>query len=956
MKGQGDVLQLITRGRSLEIVLDRLLQWVEAMSDESSIASILATDEAGQHLYHLAGSRLPNDYIEAINGLAIGPNAGSCGTAAYLRKPVIVDNIEESILWKDYKQFALKHHLHSCWSTPLINNEGKLRGTFAIYHGEPRQPAEADKQLISLVAHTALIAIEHEHAGRERCKTADIEKRLMNSLRKSDERFQNLVRQAPVGIVVLQGEDMVVEVVNEMYGKLIDLTPEQLLNKPLFSAIPHAEATFKPLLDKVRLTGEPLHMHNEPYQVVVDGKDVNGYLDIVYQPYKEPDGTITGVMALCHDVTEVVLSRKKQEVSEQQFRDLVMQAPVAIAVFRGKDFVAEVVNDSYMQLITPTREEFVGKPLFESLPEIRELLQPAAENLMQTGEAFHANELEVHLNRHGELQRCFFNSVWEPYYEADGSIDGFITVSHEVTALVEARHKVEESEQQIRSLVEGAPFPIGVYVGREMRIQFANQSIKDAWGKGNEVEGKLYAEVLPELATQSIYQQLDRVYTTGVPYHAKRQRVDLLMNDKLQPFYFNYSFTPLHNTKGEVYAVMNTAAEVTELVAAYKELEESEARARLAIEASDQGTYDINLQTEEARLSKRLAEIFDVEEDAERHRLVLALHPDDLILRKNAYERAYQTSILNYDARVIKKNGSLIWVRIKGKIYFNENGKPDRLLGIAQDITEQKNFANALAEKVAERTAELENANKKLQALNDELQQFAYVSSHDLQEPLRKIRIFGNMLAKSLEENDEAGRYLQKIHDSAERMSGLIQSLLEYSKATNAAIRFEKLDLNELLKFILTDYELLIEQKGATIQIDHLPTIEAVPLQMNQLFFNLIGNALKFTKRGVAPIIQIKAEPLTEQRRQQFPELDMEQTYTSITVQDNGIGFDPSFASKIFTVFQRLNDRSSYGGYGIGLALCKKVVQLHGGVIFAKADLNRGATFTAILPLKHKDF
>jgi two-component system CheB/CheR fusion protein len=184
-------------------------------------------------------------------------------------------------------------------------------------------------------------------------------------------------------------------------------------------------------------------------------------------------------------------------------------------------------------------------------------------------------------------------------------------------------------------------------------------------------------------------------------------------------------------------------------------------------------------------------------------------------------------------------------------------------------------------------------------------------------------------------------------------MSGLIQSLLEYSRVTNATIRFEKLDLNALLKSILTDYELLIGQKDATIEIDKLPTIEAVPLQMNQLFFNLIGNALKFTKRGIAPFIKIKAELLPEQCKQRFPELSTSEAYTMISVQDNGIGFDPSFASKIFTVFQRLNDRSSYGGYGIGLALCKKVVQLHGGVIFAEAELNRGATFTVILPLKH---
>jgi PAS domain S-box-containing protein len=656
-------------------------------------------------------------------------------------------------------------------------------------------------------------------------------------------------------------------------------------------------------------------------------------------------------MALCHDVTEVVLSRKKLEQSEEQFRNLVMQAPVAIAVFRGKDLVAEIVNDFYLPIVGKTREEFIGKPLFSSMPETKEVLEPLALDMMRTGEPFHANEFEIPINRYGRTDLCYFNSVWKPYYEKGGTVDGLIVVAHEVTAQVEARRKVEESEQQVRSFVEGAPFPIGIYLGRDMRIQFANQSLKDVWGKGNAVEGKLYAEVLPELADQNIYEQLDEVYTTGIPFHAKHQRVDLVVDGRLQPFYFNYSFTPLYNTKGEVYGVMNTAAEVTELVLAYKELEESEARARLAIEASDQGTFDVDLKTNEIKASKRLADIFDIDGDAERHRYISAIHPDDLVLRENAYKKAYQTCILDYDGRVIKKNGAIIWIRVKGKIYFNENKVAERLVGIVQDITEHKSFANALEQKVQERTEDLEEANKQLHAINEELQQFAYVSSHDLQEPLRKIRIFTDMLIKSKAQHRDTDKHLQKIHSSAERMSGLIQSLLEYTRVTNATIRFEKVDLNVLLSSILADYELLIEQKEATVEICQLPAIEGVHLQMNQLFFNLIGNALKFTKRGTDPFVKVSAKPLSEERKKELPELKQDKAYTVITVQDNGIGFEQEFASKIFTVFQRLNDRSSFGGYGIGLALCKKVVFTHGGLIFAEGQPMKGAKFTVILPL-----
>jgi PAS domain S-box-containing protein len=952
MERQSEVLQMITQGKSLTDALNILTNWVETQSSDGLIASILCTDSTGLYLYHCAGNSLPKDYIEAINGLTIGPEAGSCGTAAHTKKPVVVENIEESILWKNYKDVALKHNLRSCWSTPLVNNEGKLRGTFSVYDKVPKKHVPRDLQLIALVAHTVLLAIEYKVAEDERQKDNEQKKLITENIKKSEQRFQNLVREAPVGIVVLRGEEMIVDVVNEIYGKLIDRTPAQLLNKPLFDVIPDAEKPFRALLDEVRITGKQVYLYDHPYYVVVEGKEIRGYLNIVCQPYKEFDGTITGVIALCHDVTEIVEVHKKLEQSEAQFRNLVMQAPVAIAVFKGEDLIAETVNDYYLPLVGKTREEFVGKSLLQTLPEAKETIEPLARKLFSTGQPLVVNEYDLFVNRNGKRNKCYFNSIWKPIFELDGSVNGFIAIAHEITEQVEARRKIEESEQKIRSVIESAPFPIGVYAGREMRIQFVNQSIIDVWGKGGDVVGKLYSEVLPELANQQMYGQLDKVFTTGIPFHAKNQRVNLVVNGILQSFYFNYSFTPLYDAQGNMYGVMNTAADVTELAVAYNKLEESEERARLAIEASEQGTFHINLQTNELIASQRMAEIFDVEQTAGRSGFVSAIHPDDLIVRDNAYKTAYQTSILEYEGRLIKKDGFVIWMRVKGKVYFSAENEPVRLVGSIQDITEQKKFAEALAKKVEEQTAELRQANKQLIAINDELQQFAYVSSHDLQEPLRKIRVFADMLTKQIDKEGEVSVYLHKIISSAERMTGLIQSLLEYSRVANAQVRFEKLDLNILLKTILTDYELLISQKEAIINIDTLPQIEAVPLQMNQLFFNLIGNALKFSKRGVQPVIKIMSEPLSHKKKTKFPELEIEKEYIKITVQDNGIGFDQAFATKIFTVFQRLNDRSNFGGYGIGLALCKKVVQAHEGIIFAEGELKQGATFTIILPLQ----
>lgn len=632
------------------------------------------------------------------------------------------------------------------------------------------------------------------------------------------------------------------------------------------------------------------------------------------------------------------------------FRDLLEQAPVAIGVFTGKDLIAEFTNTAFLQIVGGKSNGFTGKSLFETVPDAKDKLLPLVLRLFETGEPLTVNEIEAKIARNGKTERCFFNAVANPVYNANHEVIGVFMLAHEVTSLLEAVRAIEESEQNTRSIIESAPFPIGVYVGREMKIQFANHSIMEVWGKGFDVTGKLYSEVLPELANQKVYEQLDHVFTTGIPFHAKNQRIDLVVDGILQPFYFNYSFTPLYNLAGEIYGVMNTAADVTALVKAYNNLEESEERARLAIEASEQGTFHYDLVNRDLMPSARMAEIFDLPHSKHRNEYLAALFPEDVHHWEEAFRTAYQTGILACDARIRRGNGSIAWIRIKGKIYF-EGSRGKKLVGVVQDITEQKYFAGLLEQKVEERTKELAALNKKLRAMNDELQQFAYVASHDMQEPLRKIRIFSDILGKGIDpQNATEVSYVRKINASAERMTGLIHGLLEYSRASDARMRYEDVDLNNLVNAVLTDFELLCGQKGAEITLDNLPVIRAVPLQMNQLFYNLIGNALKFTRDGVKPIIYLGSFDLDDETRAAFADLDSNTDYVGIYIQDNGTGFDQIYAKKIFTVFQRLNEKDKFGGYGIGLALCKKVVEEHKGVISASSEPGQGSRFTVILP------
>jgi light-regulated signal transduction histidine kinase (bacteriophytochrome) len=236
--------------------------------------------------------------------------------------------------------------------------------------------------------------------------------------------------------------------------------------------------------------------------------------------------------------------------------------------------------------------------------------------------------------------------------------------------------------------------------------------------------------------------------------------------------------------------------------------------------------------------------------------------------------------------------------------------------------------------------------------MNKELSSFAYISSHDLQEPLRKIQTFSTRIMELEEANiSEKGLdYFNRIVAAAQRMRLLIDDLLTYSRTNSAERKFEPTDLNKTLRDVLGDLDTAVEEKNAVIESSSLPTINVVPFQFHQLLFNLLMNALKFTKPDKAPYILIRSAIIPVER---VPNLNKPQseTYYHISVADNGIGFRPEHTERIFEVFQRLHGRDEYKGTGIGLAICKKIVENHLGVIRAEGKPGEGATFHIYIPV-----
>ncbi len=250
---------------------------------------------------------------------------------------------------------------------------------------------------------------------------------------------------------------------------------------------------------------------------------------------------------------------------------------------------------------------------------------------------------------------------------------------------------------------------------------------------------------------------------------------------------------------------------------------------------------------------------------------------------------------------------------------------------------------------VEERTQALSVYSEELKRSNRELEDFAFVASHDLQEPLRKIQTFSDRLQSLCGDalGDKGADYLARMQNAAQRMSQLISDLLEFSRVTTRGKPFEPISLNALIDECLEDLSVKIEERDAQIDIDELPTIEADPTQMRQLFTNLLSNALKFSLPDKASQISITFAPSKQPEHINLPDLDQ---WFEISVSDNGIGFEQEYADKIFAPFQRLHSTKEYRGTGIGLSICRRIVERHNGEITAIGELKRGATFKITLP------
>jgi PAS domain S-box-containing protein len=412
---------------------------------------------------------------------------------------------------------------------------------------------------------------------------------------------------------------------------------------------------------------------------------------------------------------------------------------------------------------------------------------------------------------------------------------------------------------------------------------------------------------------------------------------------------------PIFDNNGTVIAAINTLIDITDLKRVDQALRESEMRfhtvantAPVLIWMSDKNRHYTFFNKSWLDYTGR-----SIEEETGNGWLK-AVHPDDIHKCMGIFSTAFEARKNFYvEYRLRKHTGEFRWIASRGEPRYLPDGTFEGYIGSSTDIHDTKMNSVLLEQRIAERTKALKDAVLQLERSNLELAQFAYVVTHDLQEPLRKVKTFTDrlMVKASRKLADDEKAYLGKIKTSADRMSGLIKDVLNYSILTRTKEAFVPTNLNIIANHVLTDFELLITQKKAVFIVEKLPEIEAVNLQMNQLFNNLIGNSLKFTSGDVSPVIHISGRQTCAEELEKL-NLSKDTAYVTLCFSDNGIGFSQQYAEQIFEIFQRLNSNEEYPGTGIGLALCKKIITNHKGAVYAESSPGKGATFYIVLPVK----
>ncbi len=780
------------------------------------------------------------------------------------------------------------------------------------------------------------------------------QKQAVEKIKESEARYKSLITAAPIAIGVFIGRDLVIENPNQQFidivGKVTDIAGKRLTDV-MPELIEHGQPYLK-ILDDVFTTGKIYQSFADPVNILRNGVLHYGFYDISYVPLFNDEGNVYGIMDIAIDVTEQTQLNKKLRESETFNRTVLENSPDCIKMLDSEGRL-QFMNTNGICLLEIDDFKSVENTYWWDMwePHNHQIIKDAVATA-KTGEKI---QLQL-FSPTAKGTPKWWDVIVLPVQE-DGTnekLHRILSVSRDITEQKQSELKEKELLARFQTLVLQAPVAICVLRGQDYVIEIINEGMFEMWDRTLEQTlNKPAFDVLPELIEQGFKELLDSVYKTGERFVTGELPINLRRKGKLENAFVKFVYEPLREADGTISGVMALAHEITEQVVARKKVEESEKKFRVLADSMPQHIWTSDT---EGNLNYFNQSVYDFSglshEQINKDGWLQIVHPDDREENIRVWTESISTGkdfLLEH--RFKRYDGEYRWQLSRAIPQLDVYGNIQMWVGTSTDIQDQKTFTNELERQVTERTQQIAHNNIELENMNNELQSFAYIASHDLQEPLRKIQIFSNQILEEEVNNiSETGKdKFLRMQNSAKRMQTLIEDLLTYSRTATAERVFELGNFREIVEEVRIELQEELLQKNATVTMEADCDFMIIPFQFRQLINNLMSNSLKFAQVNQAPHISIKCTKATGATLKN-EKLIADKFYWHIVFADNGIGFDEQYNQKIFEVFQRLHGRQEYKGTGIGLAIVKKIVENHSGIITARGEINKGATFDIFIP------
>lgn len=686
----------------------------------------------------------------------------------------------------------------------------------------------------------------------------------------------------------------------------------------------------------------------KPYRDVVTSIDTSKGLRFIKasgKPLYDDSGKFLGYRGTGCDVTEQVQTERRANEAHRRFMEAIENVPASLMLCDRDDRI--VFCNSVTQRYFPTAAHLlVPGTKYEDLLRAHAASGFVAE-IGKDFEGWIRERMQTHRSGNTNFSRSYSDGRWSQIIERRTSDGGIIGIRMDITELKKREKERESARAQLRDAIETMPASLILY-DREEKILLCNNNAKT-----------FFPEIADLLVPGITIEELTRTRNRRLHPEASAEEIERLVQKRLQQFR-NPGVTPpdqLPDGRWTQAFERRTAdggtvcvrIDITELKKREKELQEVAAKFRRAQEhleraqrISRTGSDERNLITGEGEWSDTTYEIFGVSREnfiPTYSNFLSMVHPDDRHICLEARRDIEAGKALkSYEYRIIRPDGQVRTIYRETVVKYDEHGKPVGYTGTLRDVTELRVAEDAVKQK----TREIEERAVELQRSNAELEQFAYVASHDLQEPLRMVASYCQLLQRRYKDklDGDANEFIGFAVEGANRMQRLINDLLGYSRVGRKGGNPENIQAADALKNALANLQGAISESGAKIAFDALPAIHADRTQISQLFQNLIGNAIKFRRDGESPLIRISAAP--------------EGGFWRFTIEDNGIGIEKEYLDRVFLIFQRLHERNKYPGTGIGLAIAKKVIEHHGGRIWIESTPGQGSKFNFTLPAVSK--